>query len=209
MTKYWCHQYAHSSERQNLLKAGRNCVFDTVFFLMCKPPRDLAHRNKKRYLLGGGKGVFLCFCARKKEPVDTLWPCRVGITTLLFLKTQLYFVGNLSNFDKLLKINFALACTYSNGQHDPLPPTAEAAQLIQQRRHTIFTKHRHWSQWDRHSKRQKHKNKRLGATQYVRTKAELQDWKGARTLINTGQKTQRDASASAWATWKEWGGTWE
>jgi hypothetical protein len=124
-------------------------------------------------------------------------PSEVGITTLLFLKIRLYFVGNLSNFDKLLIIKFVLACTYSNGQHDPLPPTAEAAQLIQQRRHTIITKHRQGSQWDRHSKRQKHPNKRLGATQFVRTKAELQDWKGARTLINTGQKTQRDASASA------------
>ena len=64
---------------------------------------------------------------------------RVGITTLLFLKIRLYFVGNLSNFDKLLIINFVLACTYSNGQHDPLPPTAEAALLVQQRRHTIIT----------------------------------------------------------------------
>ncbi len=39
----------------------------------------------------------------------------VGITTLLFLKIGLYFVGNLSNFDKLLITNFVLACTYSNG----------------------------------------------------------------------------------------------
>ena len=67
----------------------------------------------------------------------------VGISTLFFLKIRLYFVGNLSNFDKLLIINFVLACTYSNGQHDPLPPTAEAAQLVQQRTHTIITKHRH------------------------------------------------------------------
>ncbi len=52
----------------------------------------------------------------------------LGITTLLFLKIRLYFVGNLSNFDKICKLNFVLACTYSNGQHDPLPPTAEAAQ---------------------------------------------------------------------------------
>ena len=41
----------------------------------------------------------------------------VGITTLLFLK--IHFVGNLSNFDKILIINFVLACSYSNGQHDP------------------------------------------------------------------------------------------
>jgi hypothetical protein len=28
------------------------------FFLMCKVPQDLAHRNKKRYLLSARKGVF-------------------------------------------------------------------------------------------------------------------------------------------------------
>ena len=53
--------------RQNLLNAGRNCVI-----FMCKPLRDLAHQNKKRYFLGGGKGAFLFFCAKKKTPVDTL-----------------------------------------------------------------------------------------------------------------------------------------
>ena len=52
----------------------------------------------------------------------------LGISTLFFLKILLNFVGKLSNFDKICKINFVLACTYSNGQHDPLPPTAEAAQ---------------------------------------------------------------------------------
>ena len=37
---------------------------------------------------------------------------------MFFLKNQLNFVGNLSNFDKILIINFVLACSYSNGQHD-------------------------------------------------------------------------------------------
>ncbi len=42
---------------------------------------------------------------------------KVGITTLLFLKIPINFVGNLSNFDKILIINFVLACSYSNVQH--------------------------------------------------------------------------------------------
>jgi hypothetical protein len=41
-------------EGKNLLNVGRNCVF-----FMCKPPRDLAHLKKKRYLFWAGK---VCFC---------------------------------------------------------------------------------------------------------------------------------------------------
>ena len=50
-----------ASEQQNLLNAGRKSAF-----FMCKPPRDLAHRNKKRYLFFGQyRCVF--FCAKKKR----------------------------------------------------------------------------------------------------------------------------------------------
>ena len=43
-------------------------------------------------------------------------------------------------------MNFVLVCSYNNDQHDPLPPTAEAAWLVQQRTYTIITKHRQ-TQW--------------------------------------------------------------
>ena len=48
-----------------------------VFFLCASHrPWDLAHRNKKRYLFGGVKGVFLCFCAQKKNTCGhPLKPC--------------------------------------------------------------------------------------------------------------------------------------
>ncbi len=62
--------------RQNLLNAGRNCVF-----FMCKPPQDLAHGNKKSYLFGGGKGVFLCFYAQKNACGHTLILNQVSSTT--------------------------------------------------------------------------------------------------------------------------------
>ncbi len=53
------------------------------------------------------------------ELMALLWWCIcVGITALLFLKIPINFVGNLSNFDKILIINFVLACSYSNVQHD-------------------------------------------------------------------------------------------
>ena len=63
------------SEQQNFLNAGRKSVF-----FMCKPPRDLAHRNKKRYLFSGRIGVFFLFlCSKKNACGHTLRPCPQAI----------------------------------------------------------------------------------------------------------------------------------
>jgi hypothetical protein len=74
---------------------GLNRIFGLAFFIehkdlrydpgkatlmllcsMCKPPQDLAHRNKKRHLFLGGKSVFCVFVLEKKTPVD-MTPSRV------------------------------------------------------------------------------------------------------------------------------------
>jgi len=62
----------------------RNCVFffsktegrkwreETMFFYdVTGTPRPRVHRIKKRYLFLSGKGMFLCFWAQKKAPVET------------------------------------------------------------------------------------------------------------------------------------------
>ena len=99
-------------------KFFRSEVFFASFLHIDKQPRN--KQKKKIRRRKSPKTLIFLFCVWTMPKGQST----VGITTLLFLKIRLYFVGNLSNFDKICKINFVLACTYSNDQHDPLPPTA-------------------------------------------------------------------------------------
>ena len=45
------------------------------FILMCKPPQDLAHQNKKRHLFSGEKGAFCVFVLEKKHLWTHSKPC--------------------------------------------------------------------------------------------------------------------------------------
>ena len=52
---------------------------ETMFFFsvqVCLNPWTVLHQaDLQRYLFGGGKGMFLCFYARKIVPVDTMPSC--------------------------------------------------------------------------------------------------------------------------------------
>jgi hypothetical protein len=64
--------FSHTFFSVTPLRAGAIIFRNSVFFDVQATPSYLAHQNRKRYLFLGGKGVFLCFCARKKTPLDTL-----------------------------------------------------------------------------------------------------------------------------------------